>query len=768
MQQAPQNNPVAGGAAAAAGQQPPQQQPPQQPQQQQQQPQQPVQPPLQPLQQPAPYPFNAPPGHQTYAQFYDDPATEHWTIDVLAQVYQRYDIGGGLSPRGLRDYLYNSGNNRRAVSVLVHIRDPNDAADQPGEIRLCHRLTRYDAGVLGLNQNLIPHVGHGFFGDVRLNGQAPYSVELPDSVFARINQVTQVPDFGLMEQLLNADPDLPLVGPFPAGTADCSPIDSRQAMMVPNWIARMFLHQGMTPREAYTAVYGVAQAAQQEAAVEPLLNWLRLALTRPAADQPPRTAIPPLTAPLLRTQRAMDVFQDYRLNHMLADLQGISPAGVLQLSHVTHQGLATIAHETRLTRLDQAEARNQKAARKKPADYYQDYLDGLLRLVQVGSEDDLPPIHEQLANHTKTQTQRVILQRAVHATLTARQIDSEEFPVTTAMAQKVHLVSYGTQAADTDFTEGLHVFNMGTQDSTASTEQDRLNLQADILYGQSVAPSLDEVAELTSSSKDVYIPRDTDQLRAALERTHAFYETLFGDQHTLVRAIDVFIRVVSNNSRRMKDLLASTGQAHLIPVFAPKVARWFHVEMNNWLIEQRQSPVALPAPDFTQVFRKIRSYDPSWNRPFPIAYMVEFPVSQFQMTSAGSVAPSMQSGITQPTAFYSGTAGTMPPSLAPSSTTTSTTNRPDNSRVRNTAYDNRFERFREKNIKTGTLKANLTSRTPPVQIPRNAAGTPHCLAYHIKGLCNSNCGASADHRPLTEPETTALVTWCDEHYKIVE
>eukprot|EP00980_Cylindrotheca_fusiformis_P029488 scaffold23484_cov120-Cylindrotheca_fusiformis.AAC.1 len=107
-----------GGPAAAAGQQQnPRGQPP------------PPPPPLPPQG----FPFQPQrPGYQNYAQFYDDPATEHWTTN-LGQVYQRYDVGGGLTPQALRNHIYTAGNNGHAVSVLVHIRDPAAQPDDPGE-----------------------------------------------------------------------------------------------------------------------------------------------------------------------------------------------------------------------------------------------------------------------------------------------------------------------------------------------------------------------------------------------------------------------------------------------------------------------------------------------------------------------------------------------------------------------------------------------------------------------------------------------------------
>eukprot|EP00980_Cylindrotheca_fusiformis_P027904 scaffold22568_cov125-Cylindrotheca_fusiformis.AAC.1 len=529
-----QQQPAAG--AAAAGPALPAQQaggvPPQQPQQQNPAaPQQPQQP-----QQQAANMLGAPIGHTTYAQYYDDPTKETWQ-GVLADIYQQIDVDAGVTPQALRTLFYEAGNNRDAVCILVHVRAPNANADDPGTIRLVHRLTRFVHVQALVRQRPFPNLGHGFLGDVRRNGQAPASVEIPDNLFNRINVNTQVPDHGLLDQELNADPNLQLAGPYPAGTADTSPVDSRQAIMVPNFIARMFLHQGMKPRDAYQAIYGAVQAAGMMGDCDPLLNWIRLALTRPAAGQPPRTAIAPLTPPVIATQEGQDLFLDYRLEHLHYDLPGLAPGAMLALGQIAHQGFASLTQEQHLTRLEAAAARQEKTARKKPSSYYLNDLDTLLRLAQVASEDDLPEVHEKLANHSKGQPQRLILERAIRESLVARRLKAE-FPVTTAMAQKVQTVSYSTPT-DGDLSLGLTIFNMGALNSVGVKAQDQANRHADTIYGNSVSPSLDDVAQLTDASKDVVIPRTVSQLRTALNRTLVFYETLFGQQHPLVQATSV-------------------------------------------------------------------------------------------------------------------------------------------------------------------------------------------------------------------------------------
>jgi hypothetical protein len=48
----------------------------------------------------------------------------------------------------------------------------------------------------------------------------------------------------------------------------------------------------------------------------------------------------------------------------------------------------------------------------------------------------------------------------------------------------------------------------------------------------------------------------------------------------------------------------------------------------------------------------------------------------------------------------------------------------------------------------------------PDDVPRNEAGSPMCLSYHLRGICSSNCRRKADHdRPLTPADKAALSNW---------
>ena len=44
-------------------------------------------------------------------------------------------------------------------------------------------------------------------------------------------------------------------------------------------------------------------------------------------------------------------------------------------------------------------------------------------------------------------------------------------------------------------------------------------------------------------------------------------------------------------------------------------------------------------------------------------------------------------------------------------------------------------------------------------VPQTADGLPFCLSYHLKGVCDSNCGSRQAHRALSPHERGILSAW---------
>ena len=66
-------------------------------------------------------------------------------------------------------------------------------------------------------------------------------------------------------------------------------------------------------------------------------------------------------------------------------------------------------------------------------------------------------------------------------------------------------------------------------------------------------------------------------------------------------------------------------------------------------------------------------------------------------------------------------------------------------------------------------QSNVTTGSP---VPQTADGRPFCLSYHLKGVCNSNCGGRHSHRTLSPHKRGILSTWkslfCAETHPVAE
>lgn len=74
---------------------------------------------------------------------------------------------------------------------------------------------------------------------------------------AFLGDIVQVPTAARLDQLLLADPDLKLVGPYDGGDPDVQPVVTRGLVIVPKEYALPFLTTGMQPMEAYQVLWGL-------------------------------------------------------------------------------------------------------------------------------------------------------------------------------------------------------------------------------------------------------------------------------------------------------------------------------------------------------------------------------------------------------------------------------------------------------------------------------------------------------------------------------
>jgi hypothetical protein len=165
-------------------------------------------------------------------------------------------------------------------------------------ISLFHHLQRF-APQLGAPTGF-DNKGYAFFGDIT-NGQAPATVEWPANAFHQAGGfMIHVPTREVIDQTFGADLAVNLLGPFgndDAGTEVL--VRVRYAMLLPFCYMRLLLRRPLTPREAWIQLAGAIYANGKQDACAPLIDWLRVVVTRQAEGLVPRVQLEHPRIPLM-------------------------------------------------------------------------------------------------------------------------------------------------------------------------------------------------------------------------------------------------------------------------------------------------------------------------------------------------------------------------------------------------------------------------------------------------------------------------------------
>jgi hypothetical protein len=718
----------------------------------------PVIPPAPQPQQPylqAPIPVPLPhPSPNNYLETYARPEADSFNGNYT-NLYNEFSVGN-TTPQDLRNALYRDGNTGTFLHLLVHVRPANAAPADPGMIVVYHRLTRHDAR-FGQVPTVFDNMGVAFFGDVH-NGQAPISVTIPDAHFNQ-STVVQTPTDGLLAQLIAADPDAEVFGPYAAGDADTLPTIIRPVIVVPNRYALPFLTQGMVPKAAYQALGGMIAQDGNTVACAPLLDWLRVTLTRRAPNQPPRTCVDPLASPTFATPQAQQTFMAYRLGIVHNDFPHLQPGSYHGSAVLISQGINALTAEQRLARQEAEQRRNVKDAPKSPADYFSVLLDRLMRWCHATREADLPPIYEQIANTKKGQL-RSLLQTTVEDALDTLGY-VEDFPVSSTLATKILELKWHSKLPD-NFTVGIHLFSLGSLDDEVIEAQRRLNNQADAVTNGAAAPSLLDLAAIQDGKHDLCLPRTFAQLRYLVERSEALWSVLLGSQHPVTYQHHLYRTMLVSNEKRL-ERVKTNNPSHqaLVPAL---MGRAIQLELNHWLGLQTKTPAAVPFDRLIDIFANMERGQP-WEPPFPQDYLQQPTSTRLDPSALLPAEISLSStSTTMDDSTLSRSTGPSLPAAAsgaghPPPTNKSTT-------ARNMAYKtNIFGQFKAMNLKAAPIKEHLTKRG--VYTPLNARGARMCLTYHVVGVCNERCRYASDHVPHSDAEDAELAQWANLHYKPV-
>jgi len=525
----------------------------------------------------------------------------------------------------------------------------------------------------------------------------------------------------LNEIVANPDGLVPHVAPNSNNSAE---VRTRLSACVPFACVQLLLREQLAPKAAFRRLHGAVLADNRVADCRPLLDCLKVAATASDANDPHTSAVvqawpqmpQPPNEPLL-------TFFGRRVDQDLPDRKGPQPtAGTFQPAINAIDGLTA---EQRQQRLD-ALARQQATERgKTPTQFFGEHgVLKLMRLAQVCNEAHLPDLWTQLAAAPKTgrlaTVQNIIDEH--------RQALGVHFETPVSASFVTELVQLNFVGAQDKVTQGITPFMFGlTTPDQAEQRTHRANLCRSICSGEGV-PSLADTM-LLESPDDAMVATTLQATQHSFDGLRVVLAAMWGVHHPVVNTLEAMRRTLE---MRASDLAVQAAHRPTLPA---DLQRHIQVELRHWILTQER---AHQPQDFTA--RNVVDEAAKGN----FAWVCTLPAD---------VHP---------------TPPVLPPAVVPARAPTpqGTPSTPgQNLIVRNPQYDARFDAVRDRvGVRSRDVKRRCTEQN--IALPMDDSQRPRCLPHHIKGQCNSNCGAKYDHHNNhTSDAQDRLHSWAENNWK---
>jgi hypothetical protein len=298
-----------------------------------------------------------------------------------------------------------------------------------------------------------------------------------------------------------------LVGPFDDNNAGTEIVRTRRAMLLPTKYVPRVLDMGLSPKDAWLRIQGSMEAHGEMLACAPLIDWLRVAMTRQVANQPSRLATGHPAGPPMQAPAHMITLLGYHFQLVTHDIPALNTSQVTQGAQNIAQGLTALVSEQRLARQDdQTQRRAEK--KKSPSSFFGNDVLKLLRWCHVQDEELLPGICKQLVNAPAKGQHCRVIQGAMEDTCKQLGFRNLNFQITTTVSKKIVGLEWVMHVLN-DLSTGLHPFTVGYVTAKQAEAQRQRNCRRGMLYTNEVAPSLADTQALLSESKSTSLSQSS-------------------------------------------------------------------------------------------------------------------------------------------------------------------------------------------------------------------------------------------------------------------
>jgi hypothetical protein len=321
------------------------------------------------------------------------------------------------------------------------------------------------------------------------------------------------------------------------------------------------------------------------------------------------------------------------------------------------------------------------------------------------------------------------------------------FVVTADLANKLSSLMW--KAHPEDLSQGIHPFCVGETSPDAISALQELARKYDLISSDGAAPSLLDARELVGVGKAA-IPRNLIALDAQNQLFLVLLRVFLGTNHRVTQAWEAHTVSTQQQLLNLQFYAPRTPRHQLL--LPALIQRWCQLRFSYWLELQWNSMNDVAPPSWSELWMHI-TLKTDWESPLPERHLAPLApsVAPPPVSGVGGGGSSQMSGLT-------GTSGSSTPSPATPAARTPAAGFDSGVVAKCDPYLEVYAPFRA----TGKRVREVikTAIQAGHQLPKNDRGVDMCVSFHVKGVCNTNCGRNSDHAPHNADETARFVAWC--------
>ena len=659
-----------------------------------------------------------------------DPEQGHYQNLLNPFVIDIANVGNNVVPATLRNQIAAKGASLDPLALAT-------LHDGKVKVYLCPQ--RLDQP-LGQPPNPRYDTFYAFDGDLLDN--VAYHATIPNACYDLIPNTILVSEVPAITAALGGDPNLVTMGPHNPGDANTEAVRVRKIIPIPFAYVPIFLANEVTPRFYFEVIYPQLVADHRDAECIALHRFFQVAITTTVLGNPSvldQLPLPPAPRDL--------IIHNMRKRVLHFHLPSLSQNSAQMAQNAIAAQLGVLAAQQQQYR--QEDSQRLQVATQSTVEKWlgPQRFHLLLRLSGVATEQNLNPFWTRIAAARKSEQVATMQATFDHF---RNQLNEPHltFAADASLLQTTVSMVWSMTTLDAIGT-GIQFFRFGDTDLEAAQLR---QAEIELMLSGTANASLSDAREALDTK--ITLPPSDGSTRN-VRRFQIWALSVLPPNHPLHTFLDDHYNDMESfrptwmtwRPALFPNLMRAKGVFHL---------KYMSTELSEYWKEQCRSntPVDLPrANAISSAITRERHWEPHLSTFFIQKYKLhEFcGVSAPSRSIPGSSSGSQGQGL-------GGTGGNGAPPTSPNPGGTGL-------RVNNDNFNaGLFQTYKESPVRSQIIRTKIRNGELPPLPPSKVDGVPMCLAFHTKGVCNTNCNRVPDHVSYTAGEYQTLCSWCSTNY----